>query len=48
MKNKAIIAMFAITFLESIALLTGTNGALFGFAIAAISGLGGFVIGKKS
>jgi len=44
--NKAIIAVIAITILESIALIKDIDGALFGIAIAAISGLGGFAIGK--
>ena len=39
-----IVAMICITGLEAVALLNGVDGALFGIAIAAISGLGGYQI----
>ena len=39
-----IIAIITIGILEAIALINGVNGALFGIAIAAISGLGGYEI----
>jgi len=39
-----IIAIIAIATLEAIALLNNVDGALFGIAIAAISGLGGYQI----
>lgn len=44
MKNKSIIltAISGIIVLEIIALLKGIDGALFGFVIAAISGLAGW------
>ena len=39
-----VVAIAAIAWLESPALYTGTDGALFGFIIAAIAGLGGYGI----
>lgn len=39
-----IIAIICIAGLEVVALINGVNGALFGIAIAAISGLGGYRI----
>jgi len=45
--SKTIIAIVAITILESIALLKGVNGALLSICIAAIAGLGGYEIGSK-
>jgi len=44
MKWVPIIAIISIATLEAIALLKGIDGALFGIAIAAISGLGGYQI----
>lgn len=46
MKYKVIAAIAAITILEGIALFKGINGAVFGIAIAAIAGLGGFVVSE--
>lgn len=37
-------AMGCITILEIVALLQGINGAVFGFVIAALAGLGGYEI----
>lgn len=37
-------AIIAVAVMETTALLTKTDGALFGIAIAAIAGLGGFVV----
>lgn len=51
MKDKtkvALAAIFGIFALEGIALLMGRDGAMFGACIAAISGLGGFVLGRGS
>lgn len=45
MQNKTIIAIIAIVILEAIALFKGINGAVFGVAIAAIAGLGGYEMG---
>ncbi|NVM22280.1 MAG: hypothetical protein HWN68_10935 [Desulfobacterales bacterium] len=39
-----VIAMLCITGLEVVALTNGINGAIFGVAIAAIAGLGGYEI----
>ena len=44
---KTITAILAITALECFALAQDINGALLGFAIAAIAGLGGYEIGKR-
>jgi len=44
MKWTPIAAMASIVILEAIALLKGIDGAIFGIAIAAISGLGGYEI----
>lgn len=44
MKWTPIIAMLCITSLEVVALLKGTDGAVFGIVIAAIAGLGGYEI----
>ncbi len=41
---KAIIAIIAIALLEGYAIYSGINGAIFGVAIAAIAGLGGYII----
>lgn len=46
MKPTVIIAILCITTLEVIAMILGVNGALFGLAIAAIAGLGGYEIHK--
>ena len=49
--NKTIItliAILAITTLETIALYKGINGALLSLAFTAIAGLGGFILGKTS
>lgn len=42
MKWTPIVAMVCITSLESIALLKGTDGAIFGIVITALAGLGGY------
>lgn len=44
MKLTPIFAILCITGLEIVALTTGINGAIFGVAIAAIAGLGGYEI----
>ena len=44
MKLIPIIAMSCITALEVVALLKGVDGAVFGFVIAALAGLGGYEI----
>lgn len=44
MKWIPIIAMLCITALEALAIFQGINGAIFGIAIAAIAGLGGYEI----
>ncbi|MBA7637425.1 hypothetical protein ES703_45069 [subsurface metagenome] len=44
---KTIIAIIAIALLEGLAIWQGINGALFGIAIAAIAGLGGYSIKAK-
>lgn len=46
MPNKTIVAIICLTAIEITALIMGINGALLGLALAAISGLGGFAIGK--
>jgi len=46
MKYKVVIAITAIVILEAIALFRGINGAVFGLAIAAIAGLGGYTISE--
>lgn len=43
-----LVAILCITILEGIALLTHTDGVLLGAAIAAIAGLGGFIVGRGS
>ena len=45
--NKTIAATVAITILEALAICKGIDGALLGFAIAAIAGLGGYEIGYR-
>lgn len=42
MKWIPIIAMGCITALESVALIKGIDGAVFGIVIAALAGLGGY------
>ena len=44
MKWTPVIAMLCITALEVAALLKGVDGAVFGFVIAALAGLGGYEI----
>lgn len=44
---KAIAAIIAIALLEGNAIYNGINGAIFGIAIAAIAGLGGYIIKQK-
>lgn len=44
MKVTVIIAILCITALEVVALTQGIDGAIFGVAIAAIAGLGGYEI----
>lgn len=44
---KVIIAIVAITILESLAIVYGVDGYLLGFAIAAIAGLGGYEVGYR-
>ncbi|RLE08945.1 hypothetical protein DRZ78_00015 [Candidatus Aerophobetes bacterium] len=43
---QAMVAIIALTILESIALLKGLDGVLFSFVVAVISGLGGYNIKK--
>jgi len=44
MISKAVIAMICIVVLEVVAMLCGIDGAVFGIAIAAIAGLGGYEV----
>jgi hypothetical protein len=44
MKWTPIAAMVGIVILESIALLKGIDGAVFGIVIAALAGLGGYQV----
>ena len=44
---KAIVAIIAIALLEGYAIYSGINGAVFGIAIAAIAGLGGYILKQK-
>lgn len=44
MISKGVIAMLCITALEVVAIMRGIDGAVFGIAIAAIAGLGGYEI----
>ena len=44
MKWTPIVAMICIAGLEALALLKGIDGAVFGFVIAALAGLGGYEI----
>ena len=45
---KVITAIGSLTVLESIALLNNINGTVFSLVIAAVAGLGGFYIAKRS
>jgi len=42
MKWTPIVAMICIAGLQALALIKGVNGAIFGVAIAALAGLGGY------
>lgn len=44
MKWTVIVAMLCIAGLEALALIKGINGAIFGVAITALAGLGGYEI----
>lgn len=44
MKVTPVIAILCITALEIVAITQGINGAIFGVAVAAIAGLGGYEI----
>lgn len=44
MKWTPLVAMVCITALEVVALARGVNGAVFGFVVAALAGLGGYEI----
>ena len=44
MKWTPIAAMICITVLEVVALCKGVDGAVFGFVVAALAGLGGYEI----
>jgi hypothetical protein len=43
---KACAAIGGIVILESVAMITGHNGTVLRLSIAAIAGLGGFVLGR--
>ena len=43
-KSVLITAICCLTFLEAIALCNGINGTLFALVVAAIAGMGGWVI----
>jgi hypothetical protein len=45
---KALVAIGALTVLEIFALMSGIDGQLFSLVVAAIAGLGGFVIGSEA
>lgn len=45
---KAIVAMGCITALEAVALIQGINGTLLSLGLAALAGLGGYALGKRS
>jgi len=47
MFNKAIISIICITILLAIALIKGIDGILLAAGLASITGLGGFIAGKK-
>ena len=42
MKWTPIVAMICIAGLEALALIKGVDGAVFGFVVAALAGLGGY------
>jgi len=42
------LAIIALTMLESVALLKGLDGALFGLIVAAVAGLAGYEIRKAT
>ena len=44
--NKTILAIIAITFLETLAIFKSIDGAILGIAIATIAGLAGYQAGK--
>lgn len=46
--NKVIVAIISITILEGLAIWQGINGAGLAGAIGAITGLGGFALGKHT
>ncbi|MBA7669719.1 hypothetical protein ES703_77852 [subsurface metagenome] len=46
--TKASLAIVAIMILEGLAILKGIDGALFGLAVTAIAGLGGYTIGRRT
>jgi hypothetical protein len=43
-----LVAIIAITGLETLAILKGIDGTFFGVVIAAIAGLGGYQVGLKA
>lgn len=45
---KVVVAMVCLTFLVSIALLTGQDGVLLGSGLSLIAALAGYFIGKPS
>lgn len=46
--DKAFISMVLIAILEACAILKDMDGALFGVVIAALAGLGGYELGKRT
>lgn len=46
-REVACIGIFAIVFLETVALLKGIDGTMFGATIGGICGIMGFVFGSK-
>ncbi len=45
---KAMTAMGCITILSAIAIAQGINGTLLSLCLAALAGLGGYALGKRS
>lgn len=45
---KSLTAMSCITILSAIALAMGINGTLLSLGLAALAGLGGYALGKRS
>lgn len=45
--SKAIVAIIAIVFLETIALIKGVNGVALGSSFSIIGGIGGYYIAKR-